>query len=52
MEAEEDDVLDREVGQVLWPEWFAKREGWIEREKLIQGSRNWNALYQGHPTKK
>ncbi len=50
MEAEEDDPLDRALGAVLWPEWFGKREGWMQREKIIQGPRNWNALYQGHPT--
>jgi len=50
MEAEEDDPLDRAPGAVLWPEWFGKRPDWLEREKNIQGTRNWNALYQGHPT--
>ena len=48
MEADENDPLGREPGEVLWPEWFVPEV--VAREKLIQGTRNWNALYQGVPT--
>jgi predicted phage terminase large subunit-like protein len=45
MEAEEDDVLGREVGERLWPEYFT--EEMVERAKLDQ--RSWYALYQQKP---
>lgn len=48
MIAEQDDPLGRDEGDTLWPDWFVPSV--IAREKLIQGSRNWNALYQGVPT--
>jgi len=43
----EDDPLGRKEGQWLWTDWFSK-EHW-ERERKIQGSRNWDALYQQKP---
>lgn len=44
----DDDPLGREIGETLWPEWWSPAH--VAREKLIQGNRNWNALYQGRPT--
>lgn len=46
-EADEHDPLGRNVGDFLWPEWF--RPGFFEQEKITQGARNWNALYQQNP---
>lgn len=43
-----DDPLGRKLGETLWPEWWSPK--YVAREKLIQGTRNWNALYQGRPT--
>ncbi|MCP4465828.1 MAG: phage terminase large subunit [Halieaceae bacterium] len=48
MEAIEGDVLGREVGELLWPDWFTPE--WVEQEKKTQGPRNWAALYQQNPT--
>lgn len=48
MEAEEGDPLGRKPGEVLWPQWFEPEV--MAREKLIQGTRNWNSLFQGVPT--
>lgn len=48
MIAEQDDPLGRAPGEVLWSDWFLPEV--MAREKLIQGLRNWNALYQGVPT--
>jgi predicted phage terminase large subunit-like protein len=45
MEAEEDDPLGREPGELLWPEWFTP-------EMVAQAKRdprNWLALYQQKP---
>lgn len=45
MEAEEGDPLGREVGELLWPEWFTP-------EMVAQAKRdprNWLALYQQKP---
>jgi predicted phage terminase large subunit-like protein len=47
-EAEADDPLGRQPGEWLWPEWFAG--DMLAREKIVQGPRNWNALYQQRPT--
>ncbi len=41
------DPLKRAVGDILWPEWFTPEM--FAQEKIIQGSRNWNALYQQKP---
>ncbi|WP_051311611.1 terminase large subunit domain-containing protein [Zooshikella ganghwensis] len=43
----EDDPLGRELGEYLWTDWFSPAH-W-EQEKLSQGSRNWDALYQQRP---
>jgi predicted phage terminase large subunit-like protein len=48
MEAEQDDPIGRVRGERLWPEWF--NQTWVKQEKIIQGTRNWHSLYQGHPT--
>lgn len=42
-----DDPLGRKKGDWLWPEWFTPAH-W-KQEKLSQGARNWNSLYQQHP---
>lgn len=47
-EAEEDDILSRQPGEWLWPEWFVGTM--LQTEKIVQGPRNWNALYQQRPT--
>lgn len=43
-----DDVLGREPGQYLWPEWFP-REHWGAWEDNPRAQRTWNALYQQRP---
>lgn len=52
VEAEENDPLGREVGEPLCPE-IGKDADWLEDFKANmvgqEGSRTWNALYQGHP---
>lgn len=52
-EAEEDDILGREVGDALCPE-IGKGNEWLEHFKATYASENglraWNALYQGRPT--
>jgi predicted phage terminase large subunit-like protein len=47
-EAEEGDILGRKPGEMLWPEWFSG--GMLAREKISQGPRNWNSLYQQKPS--
>lgn len=53
LEAEENDVLGRRVGEALCPE-IGKDDAWLEDFKKgymsKEGSRAWNALYQGRPT--
>jgi predicted phage terminase large subunit-like protein len=46
-EEEDYDPLGRKIGEWLWPEWFPA--GFFDQEKITQGSRNWNALYQQKP---
>jgi predicted phage terminase large subunit-like protein len=46
LEAEENDILGREVGDPLWPERYGK--DFIEERKRYLSS--FNALYQGRPT--
>ncbi|WP_228729854.1 phage terminase large subunit [Shewanella avicenniae] len=41
------DPLGRKRGEWLWTEWFTP-EHWA-REKRVQGSRNWESLYQQRP---
>ena len=45
--AEDDDPLDRELGEALWPERFSKED--LEATKRALGSYLWSALYQGRP---
>lgn len=47
-EAEAGDPLGRAPGEMLWPEWFS--DGMLAQEKITQGPRNWNALYQQRPS--
>jgi predicted phage terminase large subunit-like protein len=42
------DPLKRALGDILWPEWFTPEM--FAQEKIIQGTRNWNALYQQKPS--
>lgn len=53
LEAEEDDILGREVGDALFPE-IGKDNAWLKRYKTgytsEEGTRTWNALMQGRPT--
>lgn len=46
LEAEEDDILGREVGEPLWPQ----RYGYEFIEERKQDPKSFNALYQGRPT--
>lgn len=52
-EAEENDLMGRELGEPLHPE-IGKGKKWLkafkESVKKTEGSRTWEALYQGHPT--
>lgn len=43
----EDDGTGRAIGQALWPDFFTLEI--LEQEKITQGSRNWDALYQQRP---
>ena len=45
--AEANDPLGRAAGDALWPEWYAP--AMLETEKIVQGPRNWAALYQQRP---
>jgi len=47
-EARENDILGRDTGEWLWPEWFAPAH-W-QQEKRTQSPRDWGALYQQTPT--
>ena len=47
-EAEHHDPLGRKPGTFLWPEWFVGNT--LQVEKVIQGQRNWSALYQQRPS--
>lgn len=44
----EGDPLDRQIGEVLWPERFDEVE--MQAIKLAQGPYYWSALYQGRPS--
>ena len=46
--AVDDDVLGREPGTALWPDWYTVEM--LEQERITQGERNWSALYQQRPT--
>ena len=51
VEAEEDDILGRNVGDALCPE-IGKDNEWLKSFKAgyTDGKRAWNALFQGRPT--
>ena len=53
LEAEENDPLGRKVGDAICPE-IGKDNDWLKDFKKgfmsKEGSRAWNALFQGHPT--
>lgn len=53
LEAEENDPLGRRIGEALCPE-IGKGDDWLEDFKkgymTTEGTRAWNALFQGHPT--
>lgn len=53
IEAEENDPLGRKVGEALCPE-IGKDNNWLADFKkgyqTAEGTRSWNALYQGRPT--
>ena len=53
LEAEENDILGRKVGDALFPE-IGKDNAWLKDFKTVytskEGSRSWQALMQGHPT--
>lgn len=46
-EEADNDPLGRQVGEIIWPEWFTPKM--LAQEKRSQGTRNWNALYQQKP---
>lgn len=46
--AEENDLLGREIGEPLWPEYGFDRE-WAETTKIAVGSQTWASLYQQRP---
>lgn len=52
LEAEANDPLGRKVGEALCPE-IGKDNEWLKEFKKMllsrEGTRTWNALYQGHP---
>jgi predicted phage terminase large subunit-like protein len=45
--AEEADLLGRDIGEPLWPEWESLEE--LERKRRAVGPREWSALYQQRP---
>lgn len=52
LEAEENDILGREIGDALFPE-IGKDKAWLESTKKVyvskEGQRAWLSLYQGRP---
>lgn len=42
-----DDGTGRAIGEALWPNFYTLKL--LEQEKITQGSRNWEALYQQRP---
>jgi predicted phage terminase large subunit-like protein len=46
-QAERDDPLGRDRGEWLWTDWFS--EAHWQRERAVQGERNWAALFQQRP---
>ena len=51
VEAEENDILGRAVGDALCPE-IGKDNKWLQdfKQRYQEGKRAWNALYMGRPT--
>lgn len=51
VEAEENDILGRQIGDALCPE-IGKDNKWLKefKESYSDGKRTWNALYMGRPT--
>jgi predicted phage terminase large subunit-like protein len=53
LEAEENDILNRNIGDSLFPQ-IGKDNNWLKEFKAVyttqEGSRSWNALMQGRPT--
>ena len=51
VEAEENDILGRNVGDALCPE-IGKDNKWLQefKQRYADGKRAWNALYMGRPT--
>ena len=47
--AEENDLLGREIGEPLWPE-FGFDAKWVEETKVAVGTRTWASLYQQRPS--
>jgi predicted phage terminase large subunit-like protein len=43
----DDDILKRKLGDTYWPGWFTTES--LVQERISQGPRNWNALYQQRP---
>ena len=46
--AEDNDILGREAGEPLWPE-YGFDKNWYDNKKNQGGTRSWESLYQGHP---
>ena len=51
VEAEENDILGRKIGDALCPE-IGKDNKWLQefKQRYADGKRAWNALYMGRPT--
>ncbi len=51
VEAEENDILGRNIGDALCPE-IGKDNKWLQefKQRYADGKRAWNALYMGRPT--
>lgn len=47
--AEDNDLLGREIGEPLWPE-FGFDAKWAEETKVAVGTRTWVSLYQQRPS--
>ena len=47
--AEEDDPVGREVGEVLWPEWYDDDD--VSEQEAVAGSRTFMAQYQQRPVR-
>lgn len=46
--AEANDLLGRDPGEALWPEFYSLPM--LEQERITQGPRGWTSLYQQRPT--